>query len=137
MNIIPVVMIESQAIRAAKTEAEDTDDGHTVEVEVEVTHMIRMMCRILMDPMDPMDPMDRMIHMTPMGHTARVQRESQGRKNRRSRKSNFVPFELFVRNGKVSIFAICKKTMEEGQDEKIKALQSKIAVLKAVRYKGA
>ena len=46
-----------------------------------------------------------------------------------------MPFELFVKNGKVPIFAIFKKSMEESQDEKIKALLSTIAELKAVRCK--
>lgn len=125
-------MIEDGAIRAVKTEAEDMDAdriaGVEVEVEVEAIRMIRMMLRIRIA---------RTIPMTPMGRTARVQRENRRRMHRRSQRNDFVPFELFVKNGKVPISAIFKKSMEESQDEKIKALQSKIAVLKAVRDKGS
>lgn len=123
-------MIEDEAIRAVKTEAEgmDADRIAGVEVEAEAILMIRMMLRIRMARTTP---------MTPMGRTARVQRENRRRMHRRSQRNDFVPFELFVKNGKVSISAIFKKSMEESQDEKIKALQSKIAVLKAVRDKGS
>ena len=105
--------------------------GVEVEAEAEAIRMIRMMLRIRIARMT------RMTRMTRMGRTARVQRENRRRMHRRSQRNDFVPFELFVKNGKVPISAIFKKSMEESQDEKIKALQSKIAVLKAVRDKGS